>query len=144
MGFFKLAHSLNCPVVVFHIFLWNVCSLFQYCKAFFIYIYTRPSPSRPFICFVFCFFPFFPHVLISSKWWSRSNQLSSLSHSQGFVDISHIFSSIFEINVYSIIDSNVFSVKIGENFLLTIVKERLVVYIRKISSIKKEGIWFYK
>jgi hypothetical protein len=38
----------------------------------------------------------------------------------------------------------VFSVKIGENFLLTIVKERLVVYIRKISSIKKEGIWFYK
>jgi hypothetical protein len=34
---------------------------------------------------------------------------------------------MLEINIYSIIDSNVFGVKIGENFPLTIIKERLVV-----------------
>jgi hypothetical protein len=34
---------------------------------------------------------------------------------------------MLEINVYSIIDSNVFGVKIGENFPLAIVKKKLVV-----------------
>jgi hypothetical protein len=37
--------------------------------------------------------------------------MSSLGYSQGFVVISHILSSMLEINVYSIIDSNVFGVK---------------------------------
>jgi len=34
---------------------------------------------------------------------------------------------MLEIDVYSIIDSNVFDVKIGDNFPLAIVKEELVV-----------------
>ncbi len=48
--------------------------------------------------------------------------MSSFGYSQGFVVISHILSSILEINVYSIIDSKVFGVKIGVNFPLAIVK----------------------
>ncbi len=48
--------------------------------------------------------------------------MSSLGYSQGFVVISHILSSMLEINVYSIIDSKVFGVKIGVNFPLAIVK----------------------
>ncbi len=50
--------------------------------------------------------------------------MSSFGYSQGFIIISHILSRIFEINVYSIIDSKVFGVKIGVNFLLAIVEER--------------------
>jgi hypothetical protein len=53
--------------------------------------------------------------------------LSALWHSQGFVVISHILSSMLEINLYLVIDSNVFDVKIGDNFPLAIVKEKLVV-----------------
>jgi hypothetical protein len=34
---------------------------------------------------------------------------------------------MLEINIYSIIDSNVFGVKIGDNFPLAIVKDELVV-----------------
>ncbi len=48
--------------------------------------------------------------------------MSSLGYSQGFVVISHILSSMFEISVYLIIDSNVFGVKIGGNFPLAILK----------------------
>ncbi len=48
--------------------------------------------------------------------------MSSLGHSQGFVVISHILSNMFEINIYSIIDFNVFGEKIGGNFPLAIVK----------------------
>ncbi len=48
--------------------------------------------------------------------------MSSLGYSQGFVVISHILSSMLEINVYSIIDSNVFGVKIGGNFPFATIK----------------------
>jgi hypothetical protein len=48
--------------------------------------------------------------------------MSFLEYSQGFVVISHILSSMLEISVHSITDSNVFGVKIGGNFPLTIVK----------------------
>jgi hypothetical protein len=48
--------------------------------------------------------------------------VSSFGYSQGFSIISHILSGMFEINVYSIIDSMVFGVKIGVNFPLAIVK----------------------
>ncbi len=67
-------------------------------------------------------FHYVPHVLIFSKCWKGNNQVSFLSHSQSFVVISQILSSRLEINVYLIIDSNVFGVKIGANFLLSIVK----------------------
>jgi hypothetical protein len=50
------------------------------------------------------------------------NQVSLLGYSQGFVVISHVRSNMLEISVYSIIDSNVFGVKIDGNFPLTIVK----------------------
>jgi hypothetical protein len=42
--------------------------------------------------------------------------MSSLGYFQSFVVISHILSSMFEINIYSIIDSMVFGVKIGAQF----------------------------
>jgi len=48
--------------------------------------------------------------------------MSFLGYSQGFVVISHILSSMLEINLYSVIDSNVLGVKISGNFLLAIVK----------------------
>jgi hypothetical protein len=50
--------------------------------------------------------------------------VSFLGYSKGFIVISHILSSMFEINVYSIIDSKVFGVTIGVNFLLPILKQR--------------------
>jgi hypothetical protein len=67
-------------------------------------------------------FHFVPHVLISSKCGRGNNQLSSLGHLQGFVVVSHILSNMLEISVYSIVDSNMFGVKIGGNFPLAIVK----------------------
>jgi hypothetical protein len=67
-------------------------------------------------------FHFVPHVLISNKCWRQSSRVSSFGHSQGFVIISHILSNMLEISVYSIIDSNVFGVKIYGNFPLAIVK----------------------
>jgi len=48
--------------------------------------------------------------------------MSFLGYSQGFVVISHILSNMLEINVYLIIDSNVFAVKIGGNFPVIVVK----------------------
>jgi hypothetical protein len=45
---------------------------------------------------------------------------------------------MLEISVYSIIDSNVFGVKIGGNFPFAIVKYKLVVWIRQINSITKK------
>jgi len=53
--------------------------------------------------------------------------MSFLGHLQGFVVISHILSNMIKISVYSIIDSNMFGVKIGGNFPLAIVKYKLVV-----------------
>ncbi len=51
--------------------------------------------------------------------------MSSFGYSQGFIIISHILFSMFEINIYSIINFKVIGVKIGVNFLLAIVKYRL-------------------
>jgi hypothetical protein len=48
--------------------------------------------------------------------------VSSFGYSKGLFIISHIISSMLEINVYTIIDSKVFSVTIGVNFLLALVK----------------------
>jgi len=67
-------------------------------------------------------FHFVPHVLISNKCWRGTNWMSSLRYFQGFVVISHIVSNILEIKIYSIIDSKVFGVKTGVNFLLAIIE----------------------
>ncbi len=48
--------------------------------------------------------------------------MSSLEYFQGFVVISCILYNMLEINVYSIIDSKVFGVKISVNFLFAIVE----------------------
>jgi len=50
--------------------------------------------------------------------------VSSLRYSQVFFFTSHIPINILEINIYSIIDSNVFGVTIGVNFLLVILEQR--------------------
>ncbi len=63
-------------------------------------------------------FHFVPHVLISSKCWRGSSLVSSLGYFNGFFVISQILSSMFDNNVYSIIDSKVFGVTFGVNFLL--------------------------
>ncbi len=69
--------------------------------------------------------------------------MSSFGYSQGFIIISHILSSMFEINVYSIIDSKVFGVKIGVNFLLAIVEERFndCKHVVKRKDVIKQNEW---
>jgi len=52
--------------------------------------------------------------------------VSSFGYSQGFIIILHILFNMLEINVYSIINSNVFDVKIGVNFLLAITEARCI------------------
>jgi len=48
--------------------------------------------------------------------------VSSLGYSKAFIVISHILFSMLEINVYSIINSKVFGVTFGVNFLLPIIQ----------------------
>jgi len=48
--------------------------------------------------------------------------VSSLGYSKAFIVISHILSSMLEINVYSIRNSKVFGVTFGVNFLLPIIQ----------------------
>jgi hypothetical protein len=50
---------------------------------------------------------------------------------------------MFEINVYSIIDSKVFGVKIGVNFLLAIVEERFndCKHVVKRKDVIKQNEW---
>jgi hypothetical protein len=91
-------------------------------RFFFVYLGIHPSPCRPFIYFVNCPFHFVPHVLIFNKCQRGTNQVSSFGYSKVSFVISHILSSMLEINVYSIIDLKVFGVRIGVNFLLTIVE----------------------
>jgi hypothetical protein len=62
--------------------------------------------------------------MVSSKCWKGANLVSSLGYSNDFFVISQILFNMLEINIYSIIDSKVFGVKIGVNFLFAIVIER--------------------
>ncbi len=64
-----------------------------------------------------CFHP-------SSKCLKGSSLVLSLGYSNGFFVISQIPFSMFVINVYSIIDSKVLGLIIGDNFLFAIVVER--------------------
>ncbi len=48
--------------------------------------------------------------------------MSSLGYCQGFVVISHILFSMLEINIYSITNSKVFDVTVGDNLLLAIIE----------------------
>ncbi len=64
-------------------------------------------------------FHYFPHVLISSKCQKGTSQMSSLGYSIVFFVISHILSSMLEINIYSIMHSKVFGVIICSNFFLS-------------------------
>ncbi len=127
--FFKFTHFLkksmalckHCQIVIFHI-LGNVYNLFEQCKIFFVYLHISPSPCHPFIYCVNYLFHFVPHVLILSKCQRGFNLLSSLGYSNKFFVILQILSSMFEIDVFSIIDSKVFGVTFGVNFLLPIVE----------------------
>jgi hypothetical protein len=71
--------------------------------------------------------------------------VSSFGYSKGFFVISHIISSMLEINVYSIIDSKVFGVTIGVNFLLALVKYKFnncnhVVEVERMQLGSKGGV----
>ncbi len=137
---FKKIHGIceHCSMVVFHILLQNVYNLLSIARIFLsIFAFTHCQATRSFVLSI-VFFHYVPHVLISSKCLRGNHRVSSLGHSQGFVVISHILSNMLEISIYSIIDSNVFGVKIGGNFPLAIVKQRLVVQIGQISSIGKK------
>ncbi len=130
ISLFKLAHSLKKSMACVNIAQWqfsissfemliiclNNARLYLSILAF-----THCHVVHSFVLLI-AHFHSIPHVLISSKCWRGTNQVSSLGYSQGFVVISHILSNILEINVYSIIDSKVFGVKIGVNFPLAIVK----------------------
>jgi hypothetical protein len=67
-------------------------------------------------------FQFVPHVLIFSKFFKGSSKVGSFGYSKGFVIISHILSSMLEINVYSIIVFKVFGLTIPIDFHFAIVK----------------------
>ncbi len=92
----------------------------HYRKTFFVHLRIYPSPCHPFPCFANHALHFVPHVLISSKWLRGSSLVLSLGYSKDFFVIFQILFSMLKINVYSIIDSNVFSVTVGDNFLFAI------------------------
>jgi hypothetical protein len=57
-----------------------------------------------------------------------------LEYSNGCIVVSEILSNMFEINVYSIIDSNVFGVTIGDNFLFSIRVKRFYDYKHEVEE----------
>jgi hypothetical protein len=57
-----------------------------------------------------------------------------LEYSNGCIVVSEILSNMFEINVYSIIDSNVFGVTIGDNFLFSIRVKRFYNYKHEVEE----------
>jgi hypothetical protein len=109
------------PMVVFHILLWNVIICFSIARislSIFAFAHCQAAHSSVFQLFFFIIFPMFLFL---------ANDGGGITYFHLF-DIlkvllsSHILSSMRQINVYLIIDSNVFSVKIGEIFPLAIVK----------------------
>ncbi len=62
--------------------------------------------------------------------------VSYFGYSNNFFGISQILSSMFDINVYSIIVSKVFGATVGDNFLFAIVVERFYNYKQ---TIEKKG-----
>jgi hypothetical protein len=65
-------------------------------------------------------FHYVPHVLILSKCLRGSSLVLPLRYSNNFFVILQKKISMFEINMYSIIDSKVFGVTIGENVFFAI------------------------
>jgi hypothetical protein len=65
-----------------------------------------------------------PCFLSFSECRRGTSWFSSFRYFIVFFVISHILSSMLEINIYSIMDSNVFGVTIHFNFLLAIVEEK--------------------
>jgi hypothetical protein len=96
--------------------------MFDQFNTFFGYLCINPSSSAHSFILLIIFFHFVPHVLILSKCQRGSRLVSSLGYSNGFFVISHILFGMLEINVYSIIDSKVFSVTFGVDFLLHIIE----------------------
>jgi hypothetical protein len=58
----------------------------------------------------------------------KSSLVLSFGYSNGFFIILQILSNMLEINVYSIIDSKVFGVIVGDNFLFAIGAKRFYNY----------------
>ncbi len=121
--FFKKFHGMckYCPIVVFRILLQNVYNLFNVRLSLAIFTFAHHHVAHSFVLSIFIFH-YIPHVLISSKCWRGSNKVSFLGYCQGFIVISHTLSIMLKVSIYSIIDSNVFGVKIDGNFPLAIIK----------------------
>jgi hypothetical protein len=105
---------------------------------FFVYFGIHPSPCYPIYFLSISLFYYIPHVLIYGICWEGTNQVSFLEYSQGFVVISHILYNMLEINVYSIVDSKVFGVKINVNFFLVIVEYKFNDY-KHVMKVKKHA-----
>ncbi len=86
-----------------------------------IFAFTHHHVAHSVVLSIFLFH-YVPHVLIFNEFFRGSNEVRSLGYSKGFVVISHILSSMLEINVYSIIVSKVFGVTILVNFHFAIAK----------------------
>ncbi len=87
--FFGKIHGMckHCQIVIFHIFLRNVCNLFHQCSTFFVYFLTHCHAAHSTILSI-TFFHYVFHVLISSKCWRGFSLVSSLRYSIDFFVIS--------------------------------------------------------
>jgi hypothetical protein len=81
-----------------------------------IFVLAHPHAAHSSILSI-TFFHFVRRVLILSKYQRGSNMVSFLGYFNDFFVTLQILSNMFEINVYSIIDSKVFGVTFGVNFL---------------------------
>jgi len=114
----------HCQIVVLHIILGNVHTLFHYRKTIFVHFRIYPHHATHSTILSITLFHSVPLVLILKKCLRGSNLILFPRYSNNFFVISQILFSMLESNVYSIIDSNMFGVTVGENFLFVIGVER--------------------
>jgi hypothetical protein len=130
INFFKLVHFLKKSMACVNIAkMWSSISSLELCIVYFINvrfslsIFTLPHcHATHSIVLLITIFHYVPHILILNKCRRGSSLVSSLRYSNDFFTISQILSNMLEINVYSIINSKMFGVTFGVNFLLSIVE----------------------
>ncbi len=89
----------------------------------FIFTFSHHHATHSFVLSI-TLFHFVPHVLISNNAGGGPVWYHLLDIPMVFFVISQILSNMFNINMYSIIVSNVFGVTISDNYLFAIVVER--------------------
>ncbi len=129
-GFFKLTHSLKKSMVCVNIaklqssiFSLEMCTIYLNNERLSLssVALAHRNAAHSFVLSI-TLFHFVPHVLISNKCQKGFSLVSFLGYSNSFFIISQILFSIFEINLYLIIDSKMFGVTFGVNFYFPIVK----------------------